>query len=38
MFSGDNTVLQFSTTNPVNVSSSYINTSNSHVTVAGGES
>jgi NADH-quinone oxidoreductase subunit M len=38
MFTGDNTVLQISTTNPVNVSSSYMNNSNSHVTVAGGES
>lgn len=38
MFSGDNTVLQFSTANPVNVSSSYMNNSNGHVTVAGGDS
>lgn len=38
MFSGDNTVLQFSTANPVNVSSSYLNNSNGHVTVAGGDS
>ena len=38
MFSGDNTVLQFSTANPVNVTSSYINNSNGHVTVAGGDS
>ncbi|HJR85703.1 MAG TPA: NADH-quinone oxidoreductase subunit M [Nitrososphaeraceae archaeon] len=38
MFTGDNTVLQISTANPVNVSSSYMNNSNSHVTVAGGES
>ena len=38
MFSGDNTVLQFSTANPVNVTSSYMNNSNGHVTVAGGDS
>lgn len=38
MFSGDNTVLQFSTANPVNVSSPYMNNSNGHVTVAGGDS
>ena len=38
MFSGDNTVLQFSTANPVNVTSSYMNNSNVHVTVAGGDS
>jgi NADH-quinone oxidoreductase subunit M len=38
MFTGDNTVLQISTANPVNVSSSYMNNSNSHVTVTGGES
>lgn len=38
MFSGDNTVLKFSTANPVNVSSSYMNNSNGHVTVAGGDS
>lgn len=38
MFSGDNTVLQFSTANPVNVTSSYVNSSNGHVTVAGGDS
>ena len=38
MFSGDNTVLQFSTANPVNVTSSYMNSSNGHVTVAGGDS
>ena len=38
MFTGDTTVLQISTANPVNVSSSYMNNSNSHVTVTGGES
>jgi len=38
MFSGDNTVLQFSTANPVNVTSSYMNNSNGHVTIAGGDS
>jgi hypothetical protein len=38
MFSGDNTVLQFSTANPANVSSSYMNNSNGHVTVTGGDS
>ncbi len=38
MFSGDNTVLQFSTANPVNVTSSYMNNSNGHVTVVGGDS
>ena len=38
MFSGDNTVLQFSTANPVNVTSSNVNNSNVHVTVAGGDS
>jgi proton-translocating NADH-quinone oxidoreductase chain M len=38
MFSGDNTVLQFSTANPVNVTSSYMNNSNGHVTVDGGDS
>lgn len=38
MFSGDNTVLQFSTANPVNVTSSYMNNSNGHVIVAGGDS
>ena len=38
MFTGDTTVLQISTANPVNVSSSYVNNSNSHVTVTGGES
>jgi NADH-quinone oxidoreductase subunit M len=38
MFIGDTTVLQISTANPVNVSSSYMNNSNSHVTVTGGES
>jgi len=38
MFSGDNTVLQFSTANPVNVTSSYVNSSNGHGTVAGGDS
>lgn len=38
MFSGDNTVLQSSTANPVNVTSSYMNNSNGHVTVAGGDS
>ena len=38
MFSGDNTVLQFSTANPVNVTSSYMNNSNGPVTVAGGDS
>ena len=38
MFSGDNTVLQFSTANPVNVTSSYMNNSNVHVSVAGGDS
>src|SRR5918996_1720439 len=37
MFSGDNTVLQFSTANPVNVTSSYMNNDNVHVTVAGGD-
>lgn len=38
MFSDDIAVLQFSTANPVNVSSSYMNNSNGHVTVAGGDS
>lgn len=38
MFSGDNTVLQFSTANPVNVTSSYMNNSNGNVTGAGGDS
>ena len=38
MVSGDNTILQFSTANPVNVSSSYLNNSNGHVTVTGGDS
>ena len=38
MFTADTTVLQISTANPVNVSSSYMNNSNSHVTVTGGES
>jgi proton-translocating NADH-quinone oxidoreductase chain M len=38
MFSGDNTVLQFSTANPVNVTSSYMNNSNVHVNVTGGDS
>lgn len=38
MFSGDNTVLQFSTANPVNVTTSYMNNSNVHVTVDGGDS
>jgi proton-translocating NADH-quinone oxidoreductase chain M len=38
MFSGDNTVLQYSTANPVNVTSSYMNNSNGHVTVVGGDS
>jgi NADH-quinone oxidoreductase subunit M len=38
MFSGDNTVLQFSTANPVNNTSSYMNNSNDHVTIAGGDS
>ncbi len=38
MFSGDNTVLQFSTANPVNVTSTYMNNSNGHVTVVGGDS
>lgn len=38
MFSGDSTVLQIGTAHPVNISSSYINSSNSHLTVAGGDS
>ena len=38
MFSGDNTVLQIGTAHPANVSSSYLNNSNSQVTVAGGDS
>ena len=38
IFSSDNTVLQFSTANPVNVSSSYMNNSNDHITVTGGDS
>jgi NADH-quinone oxidoreductase subunit M len=38
MFSGDSTVLQIGTAHPVNVSSSYLNSSNSQVTVAGGDS
>ena len=38
MFSGDSTVLQIGTAHPVNISSSYINSSNSHLTVDGGDS
>lgn len=38
MFSGDSTVLQIGTAHPVNTSSSYLNSSNSQVTVAGGDS
>jgi NADH-quinone oxidoreductase subunit M len=38
MFSGDSTVLQIGTAHPANVSSSYLNNSNSQVTVAGGDS
>ena len=38
IFLSDNTVLQFSTANPVNVSSSYMNNSNDHITVTGGDS
>jgi NADH-quinone oxidoreductase subunit M len=38
MFSGDGTVLQIGTAHPANVSSLYLNNSNSQVTVAGGDS
>ena len=38
MFSDDSTVLQIGTAHPANVSSSYLNNSNSQVTVAGGDS
>ena len=38
MFSGDSTVLQIGTAHPVNVSSSYLNSSNSQVAIAGGDS
>ena len=38
MFSSDSTVLQIGTAHPANVSSSYLNNSNSQVTVAGGDS
>lgn len=38
MFSGDSTVLQIGTAHPVNVSSSYLNSSNSQMTVSGGDS
>ena len=38
MFSGDSTVLQIATAHPVNVSSSYLNSSNSQVAIAGGDS
>jgi NADH-quinone oxidoreductase subunit M len=38
MFSGDSTVLQIGTAHPVNISSSYLNSSNSQMTVSGGDS